>query len=52
MRYFDLPLEIQVKEEVLPGRIVERITELTPFLPNAEQSYEFSVENSKMLFWM
>ena len=46
-RYFDLPLEIQVKEEVLPGRIfVERITELTPFLPNAEQSYEFSVENS------
>ena len=46
-RYFDLPLEIQVKEEVLPGRIfVERVTELTPFLPNSEQTYEFRVENS------
>ena len=46
-RYFDLPLEIQVKEEVLPGRIfVERVTELTPFLPSDEQSYEFRVENS------
>ena len=46
-RYFDLPLEIQVKEEVLPGRIfVERVTELTPFLPNDEQSYEFRVENA------
>jgi len=46
-RYFDLPLEIHVKEEVLPGRIfVERVTELTPFLPSDEQSYEFRVENS------
>ena len=46
-RYFDLPLKIEVKEEVLPGRIfIERVTELTPFLPNAEQSYEFRVENS------
>ena len=46
-RYFDLPLKIEVKKEVLPGRIfVERVTELTPFLPNAEQSYEFRVENA------
>lgn len=46
-RYFDLPLNIEVKEEVKPGRIfVERVTELTPFLPGAEQNYEFRVENS------
>ena len=46
-RYFDLPLHIEVEEEVKPGRIfVERITELTPFLPGAQQDYEFSVENS------
>ncbi len=46
-RYFDLPLEIKVEEEVLPGRIfVERVTELTPFLPNSEQAYDFRVENS------
>ena len=46
-RYFDLPLEIEVKEEVLQGRIfVQRVTELVPFLPNEEQRYEFSVENS------
>ena len=45
-RYFDLPLEIQVEEELKPGRIfVERVTELTPFLPGSEQSYEFRVEN-------
>ena len=46
-RYFDLPMHIEVKEEVKPGRVfVERVTELTPFLPNVEQSYEFRVENS------
>ena len=46
-RYFDLPLEIKVEKEVIPGRIfVERVTELTPFLPNGEQTYEFRVENS------
>ena len=45
-RYFDLPLEIQVEDELKPGRIfVERVTELTPFLPGSEQSYEFRVEN-------
>ena len=46
-RYFDLPLEIEVKEEVLQGRIfVQRVDELEPFLPNQEQRYEFSVENA------
>ena len=46
-RYFDLPLEIIVEEEVKPGRIfVERITEITPFLPSSEQNVEFRVENS------
>ena len=46
-RYFDLPLEIIVEEEVMPGRIfVERITEITPFLPGSEQNVEFRVENS------
>ena len=46
-RYFDLPLEIIVEEEVKPGRIfVERITEITPFLPGSEQNVEFRVENS------
>jgi hypothetical protein len=46
-RYFDLPLEIIVEEEVKPGRIfVERVTELTPFLPGSEQSIDFRVENS------
>jgi hypothetical protein len=46
-RYFDLPLEIIVEEEVKPGRIfVERVTEITPFLPGSEQNVEFRVENS------
>jgi hypothetical protein len=46
-RYFDLPLEIKVEEELLPGRIfVERVSELKPFLPNEEQPYDFRVENS------
>ena len=46
-RYFDLPLRIEVKEELKQGRIfVERITELTPFLPTAEQNIEFQVENA------
>ena len=46
-RYFDLPLEIRVEEEVLPGRIfVERVTEITSFLPGAEQNVDFRVENS------
>ena len=46
-RYFDLPLEIRVEEEVLAGRIfVERVTEITPFLPGAEQNVEFRVDNS------
>jgi len=46
-RYFDLPLEIRVEEEVMPGRIfVERVTQMTPFLPGVEQDVEFRVENS------
>ena len=46
-RYFDLPLEIRVEEEVKPGRIfVERVTQLTPFLPGSEQDVDFRVENS------
>ena len=46
-RYFDLPLEIRVEEEVMPGRIfVERVTQMTPFLPGVEQDIEFRVENS------
>jgi hypothetical protein len=46
-RYFDLPLDIIVEEEVKPGRIfVEMVTELTPFLPGSEQSIDFRVENS------
>jgi uncharacterized membrane protein len=46
-RYFDLPLEIRVEEEVMPGRIfIERVTQLTPFLPGVEQDIEFRVENS------
>ena len=46
-RYFDLPLKIEVKESLEPGRIfVERISGLTPFLPNQEQNIEFQIENS------
>ena len=37
-RYFDLPLKIEVEEEVKQGRIfVERVTELSPFLPNEKK---------------
>ena len=46
-RYFDLPLKIEVEEEVKQGRIfVERVTELSPFLPNEKKDFEFRVENS------
>ena len=45
-RYFELPLEIIVEEEVKPGRIfVQRTTESTPFLPSSEQNIEFTIEN-------
>ncbi len=46
-RYFDLPLVIEVKEEVVAGRIlVERSSPLVPFLPNSEQNVEFRIENN------
>jgi len=46
-RYFDLPLKIEVKESLEPGRIfVERISGLSAFLPNQEQNVEFQIENS------
>ena len=46
-RYFDLPLKIEVEEEVKQGRIfVERVTELSPFLPNEKKDFEFRVENA------
>ena len=45
-RYFELPLEIIVEEEVKPGRIfIQRTTESTKFLPSSEQNIEFSIEN-------
>jgi hypothetical protein len=46
-RYFDLPLIINVDEVVKAGNIlVERATELVPFLAGAEQQVEFRVENT------
>ncbi len=45
-RYFELPLEIIVKEEVKPGRIfIQRTTETSPFLPSSQQNVEFTIEN-------
>ncbi len=46
-RYFDLPLIINVKEVVQAGNVlVERATELVPFIAGAEQQVEFRVENT------
>lgn len=45
--YFDLPVVIQVKEEVLEGNIdVRLVSERTSFLPNEKKSIEFKVENN------
>jgi len=45
--YFDLPVVIQIKEEVVEGNIdVRLVSERTSFLPNEKKSIEFKVENN------
>lgn len=45
-RYFDLPLIIEINEDVRAGRLnVERLTALSAFLPNQAQDVEFRIEN-------
>ena len=45
-RYFDLPLIIEINEDVRAGRLnVERLTALSAFLPNQAQDIEFRIEN-------